>query len=69
VLGLVCNQSGSRGTANASHGFLRRIDPRTGKVVQELIVKAGPTGIAASGRSIWISNRFAGTISRLTTTN
>ena len=48
-----------------SSGLLTRLDPRTGRVVDEQDPNAGPTAVAVGPDAVWVADSDAGTVTRV----
>ena len=51
-----------------SSGYLTRLDPRTGRVVEEVDPNSGPTAIAIGPDAVWVVDSDAGTVTRVDST-
>ena len=48
-----------------SSGLLTRLDPRTGRIVRTIDPNTGPTAIAVSTDATWVTDQYAGTVTRV----
>ena len=56
---------GQRVWVAPSSGLLTRLDPTTARKVQQVDPNAGPTGVAIGPDAVWVTDSFAGTVTRV----
>ena len=61
----VVGADGRRVWVAPSSGLLTRLSPNTARKVQQVDPNAGPTGIAVGPEAVWLTDSFAGTVTRV----
>ena len=56
---------GQRVWVAPSSGLLTRLNPTTARKVQQVDPNAGPTGVAIGPDAVWVTDSFAGTVTRV----